>query len=807
MIKCRLKIISSNIINGIDTPQIMYVSQNDIPKIIINNNEEYYISEAKDNNLMNNKELEKINSEHNSENNSEHNNELNNENIESNNINNNDNNDNNYEQMEQIEEYINKQISNYIQVENNNSQLNEIKNINSNELYTISNQHIYDDNCFSPNINNRNTVSHFTKNETNYNSSNQSDVKKNQSNLKLKYIFRKRENRNYINRSFSNNKYSKERNNKKYSLIKNIFKAHPVNYNYTNMKIYHGNKSSNKVGNILNININKSFCINNNIKINNKNIFQNKLNRNSKNKSKEKVLNKSKEIKQKNLFNKKEPKKEEKDVLKKVKNLNLRFNKRTNKNILSNSISWNIIENKDMNIEQSIDYNILIDELMKKECDLIKEKEIIIQTYEEKLKPVREQHSKLINTNSDDLDKEDELKGELVILKNQYEILFSSLNNPKKNDSKKIIINNNDEEFNNKIKIIDNEMKELNEQLKNGEILFVTKPNNIINLTQQEEKNIILMLKGLFYSIHIRDTDDIVNLIWNKNKQIQTIYFLIHELMKIFCLKNKDKNILINFFYSFCKKYSYMDINTFKKEFKEKIGNIPLFNRNAYISKLMNFHKTKILELIKLIQGKDTFNLGIISLELMNKLLNNLELYSDLKKNSDDIYEFIIIIMKKNRSLNLSKENKNKNNNIEEKNKEKNYLFDLFYESLIYYIKEHNSKVISNPFELIRKYMKVNDIKNALSVLKPLINEEYIIKINNKEYFDIIILNKYLRSLGIIKYNEIIFVNLFEEELVDKCQFINDIYEYGINENKENKMKELNQQVNDFINDIFQNYN
>ena len=411
MIRCRLKIISSNIINGIDNPKIIYVSQNIIPKIIFNLTEENEESEIKDNNLMNDNELEKINSH----NQSGHNDE----NIELNNINNNDNNDNNNGQIDQIEEYINKQISNYIQVENNDSQIKEVKNIDSNELYTISNQHIYDDNYFSPNVNNRNTISHFTKNETNYNSSNQSDIKKNTSNSKLKYIFRKRENRNYISRSFSNNKYIKDRNNKKYSLIKDIFKAHPVNYNYTNLKVYHGNKSSKKVGNILNININKSFCINNNIKINNKNIFQNKLNRNIKNKSKEKSLNKSKEIKQKKLINKKEPKKEEKDALKKVKNLNLKFNKRTNKNVLLNTISWNVIENKDINIEQSIDYKILIEELMKKECDLIKEKENIIQTYEEKLKPIREQHSKLINNDSEDLDKEDELKGELVILKNQ----------------------------------------------------------------------------------------------------------------------------------------------------------------------------------------------------------------------------------------------------------------------------------------------------------------------------------------------------------------------------------------------------
>ena len=88
------------------------------------------------------------------------------------------------------------------------------------------------------------------------------------------------------------------------------------------------------------------------------------------------------------------------------------------------------------------------------------------------------------------------------------------------------------------------------------------------------------MLKGLFYSLHIRNTDEIVNLIWKKENQVQTIYFLINELMKIFKIKTSDKNILINFFYSFCKKYSYMDINTFKKEFKNKIGLIQLYNKN-----------------------------------------------------------------------------------------------------------------------------------------------------------------------------------------------------------------------------------
>ena len=64
-----------------------------------------------------------------------------------------------------------------------------------------------------------------------------------------------------------------------------------------------------------------------------------------------------------------------------------------------------------------------------------------------------------------------------------------------------------------------------------------------------------------------------------------------------------------------------MDIDTFKKEFKNKIGIIPLYNTNIYISKLMNFHRTKIVEVIKLMRIKDTFNLGIISFEIINKLL------------------------------------------------------------------------------------------------------------------------------------------------------------------------------------------
>ena len=154
--------------------------------------------------------------------------------------------------------------------------------------------------------------------------------------------------------------------------------------------------------------------------------------------------------------------------------------------------------------------------------------------------------------------------------------------------------------------------------------------------------------------------------------------------------------------------------------------------------------------------------------------------------------------MKKNRSLKLFKEN-----SIRKKSEIKYSFFDLFYKSLIYFIDDFNSNIISNPFELIRNYMKKKDINNAEYLLKPLLENKYIITINNKEYFDIVILNKYLRKLGIIKKNETISLNCFEEELIDKNKFIDDIYDFKINEINTEK---INQNASNLINEIFQVY-
>ena len=339
--------------------------------------------------------------------------------------------------------------------------------------------------------------------------------------------------------------------------------------------------------------------------------------------------------------------------------------------------------------------------------------------------------------------------------------------------------------------------------------MVVTKPQNLENLTFDEDKNISLMLKGLFVSVHILNTDKIVDLIWKKNRQIQTIYFLVGELINVFKLElNSEKNILINYFYSFCKKYDYMNINQFKIEFKEKIGKIQLYNKYIYLSKLINFHGSRIQELIKIMKDKDIYKLGVIQYEQFKSMLFDagLYLYSRQDQNSQEFLEFIIFCMKKDRSLELNKYKKQTNRKGEKDNNEIRYsLFDLFYQSFIDFYDEYNCNIVTNPYKRIRIYMKKNDINNAEIILRPLFIEKNILKIDKNEYIDVIILNKYLRRIGIILNEERISVFLFEEELVDKNKFINDIYDYDDNKKNEidNNNEKIKQKVDNFIDDIF----
>ena len=155
--------------------------------------------------------------------------------------------------------------------------------------------------------------------------------------------------------------------------------------------------------------------------------------------------------------------------------------------------------------------------------------------------------------------------------------------------------------------------------------------------------------------------------------------------------------------------------------------------------------------------------------------------------------------MKKDRRVDLLEESDFMDNRNEE---EKKYsLFDLYYESLEDFINEFNSNNITNPYLLIRNYMKENDIINAEKLLKPVFNEKNILIKNNIKYIDIIVLNKFLKYKGIIKNDDKIIVNTFEEELVDINQFVNDIYNENNQRNKTD-FEEVKHKAENLIDDI-----
>ena len=331
-------------------------------------------------------------------------------------------------------------------------------------------------------------------------------------------------------------------------------------------------------------------------------------------------------------------------------------------------------------------------------------------------------------------------------------------------------------------------------------MIFITKPANYHKLSEEDIYDISLLLKGLFFSKHILNTDIIVDKIWKFDKPFQTIYFLVEQLLKFFNLERDDRNKLINFFYSFCKNYSYMDIVQFKKLLSEKIGKINIYNKYIYMSKLLNFHKTKIKKLIKLITKKDMFRRGVINYYKFITLLYDYAIdFKSSGQNYEEILEFLVFYLKKNRKISLFEKDKEFFSSGGKKQK-KYSLFDLFYESLKDFINEFNCKAITNPYYLIRKYMNDNNIINAETLLKPILTENNVLIINSIKYVDIVILNKFLKFKGIIKNDDKIIVDLFEEELVDIDKFISDIYNNS--EEKKYDIDEIKHKANDLIDDI-----
>ena len=749
---CRLKIITANIIGDTATPEIHYVSQTKKPKqeiipISPNNTENKIINKLEENNLVKEEHIEKKPEE------KEEKEENNNKMVLEENTNGNENN-----------------IDNKILEEKNFGE-NGVKdpsiepNIDENDLWTISNQKLYE----IQNINNE-----VDNNSNNYNVYNQLKNnypysilnKKKDLNNSLRYLFKNRETKYY---------------NKNQNILKNSNKSLSISKdtNIRNRKSTKNNKSK--------ISLNQTQTSNK--PINSKSSASLTL--------KNKNLNKSINNKSKNTNNNNN-------------NKILRSNKK-NENIIGENISsvasWKIIEKNDYNIGQIIDYKALIDDLMIKECKLVKEKEDCIQLFEKKLKPLRELNQKLVDENNEELNRADELNGELILLKSQYEKLFNTLYSK---NSKNISVNNkinlilDDPDFNRKQKEIDNEMKILNDKLKNGEFIFITKPANYQALTTEEDKILTYFLRGMFFSLHILDTDKIIDIIWKFDREFQTIYFLVEELLNFYNYDTKtDRNILINYIYSFCKNFSYMNITDFKAEFKKKIGKIQIPNKYVYMSKLLHFHKTKLKILLKLVKKKDIFNRGVINFNQFHILLYDCGItFNTLDKSFDEVLEFLIYCMKKEHKLDIFE----KKEELKDPNEKeiKNSVYDLYYESLQDFIDEYYYNNISNPYHLIKLYMTENDIISVEKILRPILIPKYLIKINSKDYIDNIILNKYLRIKGIIKKDDKILVDTFEEDLVDINKFIDDIYERGIEEDKQKlDYEELKNKAENLIDEIF----
>ena len=741
---CRLKIITANIINDIDFPEIHYVSQNIITYF---NNIEKNDNKSEIKNTPTEEETQKTN------------------------------NTTSYT-LATTEQQL-KKVTEKIEIKNENKN----QNINNNELYTISKN--------NKNTNNdpQSTINLYFKNYP-------YDIKTKKKDLKNtnKYLFKNRVKHNTITEKI--NKKSNK------SISKNKTKNN--NFNFT--------KKLSKSSNNISCENNKSNKNNNKNNENSPPLINNNLNNSN----------------QKDLL--KLSTKTSNDI--QINNINITSKDGINNTSLINNIpssqvngvvTWKVIEKFD-NLDDNYDYKDKIEELLSQECQLIKQKDQIIQHFEQKLKPLRELNEKLIEDNNEELNREDELKGEYIIFKNQYEKLFNQLNSlkqekfyPKNYEIKTPINTTYQEIFDIKQKEIENENKNLIDLLKNGEFLIVTKPVKYDNLSNEEFTDIALMIRGILYSYHIFDYNKLINIIWKHDKPVQTIYFLVNEFMNFSKLTKKiDRDKLINFFYSFCQKFHYISKKNFTSLLEKKLGVIIQYNRFLYFNKILNFYRRKIRRLVKYLKSKDEFFTGITQyLQLLSGLeYVGINVEEERVENFKDFKEFLIYCMKRNKNITLPQKKQIENtdqslNNIpnENKSKEKEIneniydIYNLYYGNLIDFNNEFKANSIYDYFTVIRRYMKENEISSAKVLFKPLMIKENIFSLDNKDYIDIIVLNKYLKLIGIINKKQRLFFPTYEDELVDMNLLINDIDDLSKNY-VEPTPEEIKENVEKFIDEI-----
>ena len=560
-----------------------------------------------------------------------------------------------------------------------------------------------------------------------------------------------------------------------------------------------------------------------------------------------------------------------------------------------NPFAYNFYKaNKDINsnIAGLYDYKNKIKELMKEEPKKIENRDNIVKENKYKIDNLLKENTKLNYELGCEINREDELKGEIIILNNQYKLLLNELTNEEKKikEYQDIIKHKSIHEkiISNKQTDIVNYYNNLNECLTNGEILLITKPDsnnkfNYINSKNvennlemndekeiQEKNNIIkvdielqneniqldiikkfdeneeinnyinndiitFLLKGYFINMNITNVNDAVDKIWIKEKPIQTFETITEELLILIndyinepnssFINEHNRNLLMNYLYSFCNCYNYMTVNEFKSVFHDKIGNFIVNDNINLINKLYNYCDGKLSEFMQTLQNIDRNKTGKIDLHDFVKVLKEKNLlFKNINHNNiieqNDINDVIqlLIIQMKNNHYNLFKSNNNlEQNNLINLNKDNNNeiintdiskqnlsIYDLYYEPIINLIK-NNSKSESPLYKgIIKKYLIDNKMNSMMNFLEPLLekneNNNIIINKGLDRYIKSQTFVEFLITNNVIAENEKFLLPYENDILLDINQIANEFDQASplmnnFEENKENI-------INDIINNM-----
>ena len=560
-----------------------------------------------------------------------------------------------------------------------------------------------------------------------------------------------------------------------------------------------------------------------------------------------------------------------------------------------NPFAYNFYKaNKDINsnIAGLYDYKNKIKELMKEEPKKIENRDNIVKENKYKIDNLLKENTKLNYELGCEINREDELKGEIIILNNQYKLLLNELTNEEKKikEYQDIIKHKSIHEkiISNKQTDIVNYYNNLNECLTNGEILLITKPDsnnkfNYINSKNvennlemndekeiQEKNNIIkvdielqneniqldiikkfdeneeinnyinndiitFLLKGYFINMNITNVNDAVDKIWIKEKPIQTFETITEELLILIndyinepnssFINGRNRNLLMNYLYSFCNCYNYMTVNEFKSVFHDKIGNFIVNDNINLINKLYNYCDGKLSEFMQTLQNIDRNKTGKIDLHDFVKVLKEKNLlFKNINHNNiieqNDINDVIqlLIIQMKNNHYNLFKSNSNlEQNNLTNLNKDNNNeiintdiskqnlsIYDLYYEPIINLIK-NNSKSESPLYKgIIKKYLIDNKMNSMMNFLEPLLekneNNNIIINKGLDRYIKSQTFVEFLITNNVIAENEKFLLPYENDILLDINQIANEFDQASplmnnFEENKENI-------INDIINNM-----